>query len=164
MIDFNSKKPKRSSSRRKGDQYQDLMALCLALELYIEKKDFKLYIEFDNKGNLDDVVVFLENKILAYQIKYSVDPHASYKMIDFIEKEDPNNKRVFIKKFSDGWKDLTKNHPDKEIHIILISNHSIEDEINEIIDDQGSFTEEFIENRKYKRPRENRSKLKEKCS
>lgn len=163
MTNLNLNKPKRSSSRRKGDQYQDLMALRLALDLYIEKKDFKMYMEYDVKGNLDDIIVFLEDKILAYQIKYSVDPYASYKIIDFIDKEDPNKKKVFIKKFSNGWKDITKKHPDKEIFSILVSNHSINDEINEIINDQGFFTEEFIENRKYKKPRENRNKLKESC-
>ncbi len=163
MINLNSSKPKRSSSRRKGDQYQDLMALRLALELYIEKKDFKLYMEYDSKGNLDDVVVFLENKILAYQIKYSVDPHASYKMIDFTDKEDPNNKRIFIKKFSDGWNDLKKKHPNKEIKIFLTTNYSVEDEINEIIDNQGFFIEKFIENKKRKKARVNRNKLKDSC-
>ena len=163
MINLNSSKPKRSSSRRKGDQYQDLMALRLALELYIEKKDFKLYMEYDTKGNLDDVVVFLENKILAYQIKYSVDPHASYKMIDFTDKEDPNNKRIFIKKFSDGWKDLKINYPNKEIKIYLTTNYSVENEINEIIDNQGFFIEKFIENKKRKKVRVNRNKLKDSC-
>ena len=33
-----------SSSRRKGDKYQDLMALRLALELYLENRQFKLFI------------------------------------------------------------------------------------------------------------------------
>ena len=106
MINLSSSNPKRSSSRRKGDQYQDIMALRLALELYIEKQDFNLYMEYDSEGNLDDVVIFIDNRILAYQIKYSVDPHASYKIIDFINKDDPNKKRVFIKKFADGWKSV----------------------------------------------------------
>lgn len=158
---MNPIKPKRSSSRRKGDIYQDLMALKLALELYIEKKDFELYMEYDNVGNLDDVVIFTDNKIQAYQIKYSVNPNASYKFLDFIDENDPNKKRVNINKFSDGWKKLKESHPNKEINIFLISNHSIDDEINKIIDNQGHFKKKFVKNRIYKKPRENRKKLKE---
>ena len=38
LKNFPNKKPKRSSPIRKGFRYQDLQALRLALELYIEKK------------------------------------------------------------------------------------------------------------------------------
>ncbi len=45
---------KRGSSRRKGDEYQDVTALRLALEAYINRKPFELYLEYEKSGNLDE--------------------------------------------------------------------------------------------------------------
>ena len=42
-----ARKTKTGSSRRKGDEYQDLTALQLALELYIADIDFELFIEYE---------------------------------------------------------------------------------------------------------------------
>ena len=50
---------KTGSSRRKGDEYQDLTALQLVLESYIEGRDFQVFIEYEKAGSLDDVVVVL---------------------------------------------------------------------------------------------------------
>ena len=50
-------KSKTGSSRRKGDEYQDLTALQLALESYIAGEEFQLFIEYEEAGSLDDVVI-----------------------------------------------------------------------------------------------------------
>lgn len=51
---------------RRGFEYQDLMALRFALELYIENKNFQMYLEYDKSGGLDDIVIFLDNEVHAY--------------------------------------------------------------------------------------------------
>lgn len=164
MKKSNNLKPKRSSSIRKGFKYQDLQALRLALELYLENVDFQLYMEEDIKGNLDDVLIFIENQIQAYQVKHLTSNEGSYKMEDFIKKEDPNDKRIHIKKFVDSWKDLKKKYPEKEIQIFLLSNHSEGDDLLNIVK-QGQFQENFIKNRRkdtrYFTPRTNRKLLKD---
>ena len=38
---------KTGSSRRKGDDYQDLTALQIVLESYIERTDFQIFIEYE---------------------------------------------------------------------------------------------------------------------
>ena len=66
--------PKTGSARRKGDDYQDLTALRLALEHYIARTPFTMHLEFENSGNLDDIVFLHGNHIDAYQVRYSVSP------------------------------------------------------------------------------------------
>ena len=121
-------------------------------------------MEEDIKGNLDDVLIFIENRIQAYQVKHLTSNEGSYKIEDFIKKEDPNDKRIHIKKFVDSWKDLKKKHPEKEIQIFLLSNHSEGDDLLNIVK-QGQFQEKFIENRRndtqHFTPRTNRKLLKE---
>ena len=46
-------KSKTGSSRRKGDEYQDLTALQLALESYIAGEEFQLFIEYEQAGSLE---------------------------------------------------------------------------------------------------------------
>ncbi len=156
-------KSKPSSSIRKGFKYQDLQALRLTLELYIENIDFELLMEEDNQGNLDDIQIFRDNKLLAYQVKLATTKHASYKIIDFIDPKDKNKKRIHIKKFANGWRDLKKKYPKKDIRIILLSNHSEGDDLLDIIK-QGQFQQEFIENKKYKDVKIIRKNLKEQTS
>ena len=56
---------KRGSSRRKGDEYQDLTALRLALECYISRKPFQMFLEYEKAGNLDDIVL-VQGQILEH--------------------------------------------------------------------------------------------------
>ncbi len=73
-----SNAPKTGSARRKGDDYQDLTALRLALEHYIARAPFTMHLEFENAGNLDDIVLLHGNHIDAYQVRYSVSPLAVF--------------------------------------------------------------------------------------
>jgi hypothetical protein len=68
-------KSKRGSSRRKGDEYQDLMALQLALELYIKRQKYQLFVEYEKAGSLDDIVIEQSDRVDAYQVKYAVSPN-----------------------------------------------------------------------------------------
>ena len=60
-----TKTNKRGSSRRKGDEYQDLTALRLALENYIARTTFEMFLEYEKSGNLDDIVLLQGTKIEA---------------------------------------------------------------------------------------------------
>lgn len=156
-----SEKSKAGSARRKGDEYQDVNALRLALEHYTQHKDWQIYIEYENVGNLDDVIVESKDKIEAYQVKYSVDPHGVYTLTDFVDPKDPNKKRVYFKKFSDSWSLLVTKKPAKQITCYLITNHSLDKELADLLSPDGRFVSEFIQGTQYKRPREIRDKLKE---
>jgi len=52
---------KRGSSRRKGNDFQDLTALRFALECYLDRKPFEMFLEYEKPGNLDDIVVFSDS-------------------------------------------------------------------------------------------------------
>ncbi|KRE38162.1 hypothetical protein [Paenibacillus sp. Soil522] len=89
-----SKVGKRGSSRRKGDEFQDLVALIFALDYYISSKPFSMFLEYEQSGNLDDIVIFDGNNILAQQVKYAVNALSVYEIDDFIDKDSP----VYIKR------------------------------------------------------------------
>ena len=89
---------KRGSSRRKGDEYQDLTALRLALENYISRTPFEMFLEYEKAGNLDDIVLFRDAEIVAYQVKYAVNPLDVYEISDLIDSENP----VSLKKFANS--------------------------------------------------------------
>jgi len=91
-------KLKIGSARRKGDEYQDLNALRLALEQYIQRKDCQIYIDYENIGILDDIIIESNDTVEAYQIKYSINPHGVYTLTDFIDPKDPNS-NLSTKKF-----------------------------------------------------------------
>lgn len=154
-------KSKIGSARRKGDEYQDLNALRLALEHYIQREDCQIYIEYENIGTLDDVIIESKDIIKAYQIKYSIDPHGVYTINDFIDSGDPNKKRVYFKKFSDSWVQLTKEKSGKQVICNLVTNHSLDKELASLISPDGNFVQEFIQGKQYNRPREIRDKFKE---
>ena len=98
---------KRGSSRRKGDEYQDLTALRLALEHYIAQTPFQMYLEFERSGNLDDIVLFRDTQIDAYQVRYSVSSLALYCSKDLTDPES----RTYLRKFSESWAGLHKRFP-----------------------------------------------------
>ena len=106
---------KRGSSRRKGDEYQDLTALRLALDNYIARKPFKMFLEYEQSGNLDDIVLFQDTAIVAYQVKYAVNPLDVYEARDFIDPENP----VSLKKFADSWKILRERYPAYHLTVCL---------------------------------------------
>ena len=149
------KKSKTGSSRRKGDEYQDLTALRLALELYIKHQKYQLYIEYEKAGNFDDIVVEQGNHINAYQVKYAVNPNDVYILEDFT---DPKSK-VYFKKFSDSWVSLKKQRGVLNITLYLLTNRALDAELSGIITDDGYFEQKFIEGKVYKHPREMRKTL-----
>jgi hypothetical protein len=150
-------KSKRGSSIRKGFEYQDLTALRLALELYIQRQEYQLFIEHDGTGSLDDIVIAQSDRVDAYQVKYAVSPNAVYALDNFTN---PDSK-VYLKKFSDSWVSLKQQYLSKGLTLHLLTNRALDAELSELITAEGFFLEEFIGDRKYKRPREIRKKLQE---
>src|SRR4051812_2855277 len=83
------RKTKRGSSRRKGDEYQDLTSLRLILDLYIAGKDFEAYLEYEFARTIDDVVLITDQAVRAIQVKYAIDPLAVYTPEDLTDEESP---------------------------------------------------------------------------
>ncbi len=106
-----SDKSKRGSSRRKGDEYQDLAALRLALELYIRHQEYQLFINHKKAGSLDDIVMDFNDGVDAYQVKYAVNPNKVYTLDDFTYLKS----KVHFKKFSDSWLSLKQQYPSKRL-------------------------------------------------
>jgi len=152
---------KTSSPIRRGFEYQDLTALSLALELFVENTDFRIYLEYGKPSGLDDIIVARGSEIHAYQVKHAENPLDAFRYEDFIENTD---KRVHFGKFSAAWKDLRKRFPTDKITCHLLSNRSVDSTFTRIVDHRGCFTSQFIENKLYKEPRNFRAKLKEICN
>jgi len=146
---------KRGSSRRKGDEYQDLTALRLALEAYIERKHFEMYLEYEESGNLDDIVLFQGSDIFAHQVKYAVNSLENYEMVDFLNPDSP----VSIKKFAASWQFLKQRFPDRRLTVCLCSNRGLDSTLFDIVNPDGTFKQEVIEDRKRGNAKKLRSDL-----
>ena len=138
-----TEKTKTGSSRRKGDEYQDLTALRLALEYYVEGKPFELFIEYENAGNLDDIVIQQPQRIDAYQVKYAIDPHATYGCDDFIDKE----ANVFFGRFAASWKRIVTSHPGLAVRVHLRTNRTLDSALAQLVDANGHFDAKFQQGR-----------------
>lgn len=139
-----SEKGKRGSSRRKGDEYQDLIALRLTLEAYIERKSFEMHLEYEKSGNLDDIVLFQGSDIFAYQVKYAVNPLENYEMVDFLNLDSP----VSIKKFATSWKIMKQRFSDQRLNVCLCSNRGLDNALLDLVNSEGKFKQEVIEDRR----------------
>ena len=66
----------RSGTRRSGDDYQDLVALDLLVEMLEHPDRYQwVRVEADDAGFLDDVVALrADGKVIARQVKYSTNP------------------------------------------------------------------------------------------
>jgi len=146
---------KTGSSRRKGDEFQDLTALQLILETYIEGDTFQVYIEYDEAGALDDVVVVLPDRVEAYQAKHAVKENAVYVASDLTDEKSV----VFIEKFAKGWKKLLNKFPDRKITTHLRSNRTLDSTLAEIVTSEGFFDIKFLENRYRNEKRKLRSSI-----
>jgi hypothetical protein len=146
---------KTGSSRRKGDEYQDLTALQLALEYYIDGREFELFIEYEKAGSLDDVVIVSADRVDGYQIKHAVSHHAVYAADDLISDDSP----VFIRKFSESWKKLAVSFEGKQLSLHLRTNRGLDAQLGELIDATGVFDAKFQANRYYKEKRKLRKRL-----
>src|SRR3990170_3581071 len=135
---------KRGSSRRKGDEYQDLTALRLALDNYVARKPFKMFLEYEQSGNFDDIVLFQGTAIVAYQVKYAVNPLDIYEARDFIDPKSP----VSLKKFADSWKTMRERFPDRSLTVCLCSNRGLDADLLDLVTPEGAFTPEVIEDRR----------------
>lgn len=135
---------KRGSSRRKGDEYQDLTALRFALENYIARTPFKMFLEYEQSGNLDDIVLLQETKIEAYQVKYAVNPLDVYEVSDLIDPNSPVN----LKKFTDSWNILRDRFPGYSLTAYLCSNRALDASLVDLVTPEGAFTPEVIEDRR----------------
>ncbi|WP_027716778.1 AAA family ATPase [Desulfuromonas sp. TF] len=155
-----SLKPKRGSSRRKGDEFQDLTALKSILNYYIEGKDFKAFLEYEKTDAIDDIVIFSGNKIRAIQAKYAVDPLAVYIQNDFTEKDS----RTYFGRYAAGWRKARQIHPGMDIDIELVSNRGRDSSLKGIIGAVGVFLPEFVEGRKRKEAKKFRDDLQKACA
>lgn len=68
----------RSGTRRAGDDYQDMVALDLLVEMLEHPDRYQwVRVEADDTGALDDVVALrYDGKVIARQVKFSTDPGA----------------------------------------------------------------------------------------
>ena len=146
---------KRGSSRRKGDEYQDLTALRLALENYIARTPFKMFLEYEQSGNLDDIVLLQETKIEAYQVKYAVNPLDLYEASDLIDPNSPVN----LKKFADSWDILRGRFPGYSLTAYLCSNRALDASLVDLVTHYGAFTPEVIEDRRQGNAKQLRASL-----
>jgi len=135
---------KRGSSRRKGDEYHDLTALRLTLENYIARTSFKVFLEYEKSGNLDDIVVFQGTEIVAYQVKYAVNPLDVYEPSDLTDPDSPVN----LKKFADSWKVMRERFPGHSLTARLCSNRALDAALVDLVTPNGAFTPEVIEDRR----------------
>ena len=135
---------KRGSARRKGDEYQDLTALRLALENYIARTPFEMFLEYEKSGILDDIVLFKGNEMVAYQVKYAVNQLDVYEPSDLIAPNSP----VSLKKFADSWKALRAKFPQYSLIVCLLSNRALDAALVDLVTPEGAFTPEVIEDRK----------------
>lgn len=154
-------KTKTGSSLRKGFEYEDRTALCLALELYIDNIDFEMFLQYGKAGGLDDIVIVFDSEVHAYQVKHAQNPFDAYRSCDFAENTE---KRVRFSKFSKYWLSLKTRLPIHKLSCHLLSNRSLDATFGLIVDRDGYFTAEFMENRLYKQPRQFRSTIKEICN
>jgi hypothetical protein len=136
-----SEKSKTGSSIRKGFAYQDITALRLALELYVHHKEYKLFIDYEKIGNLDDIVVDYGDSVDAYQVKYHISPNEVYTIDDFTNPDGP--KRVYFEKFSSSWLSLKERYPDKRLTLHLLSNGTLDAELAGLITLDGFFIHQF---------------------
>ena len=146
---------KRGSSRRKGDEYQDVTALRFALENYIACTPFKMFLDYEKVGNLDDIVLFQGNRISAYQVKYAVNPLDVYKPNDLTDL----SSKVNFKKFSGSWNTIKEKFPEHSITVYLLSNRALDSALVDLLTPDGAFKPEVVENRRYKEARKLRSQL-----
>ena len=154
-----SNKSKKGSSIRKGVEYQDLTALRLALELYIQRQEYQLFVEYEKAGSLDDIVIEQSDRVDAYQVKYAVSPNEVYVLDDFINPNSP--RKVYFKKFSDSWFSLKQQCPSKKLTLHLLTNRAFDAELANLITSDGFFIEQFIKGNKRGRARKIRQKLQE---
>ena len=149
------RRTKTGSSRRKGDEYQDLTALQLILEAYIGARDFQVFIEYEKAGSFDDVVVMMPDCVDGYQIKHAVSDNAVYVADDLTSRDSV----VFIEKFAKSWKKLTKELPNRQFTLHLRSNRALDAQLAEAVTDEGFFNEKFRENRYRKEKRRLRAAI-----
>ena len=146
---------KRGSSKRKGDEYQDLTALRIALENYISRKPFQMFLEYEKAGNLDDIVLVQGTNIKAYQVKYAVNRLAVYGPDDLTDPES----KVYLRKFADSWNALRESYPDHDLTVCLRSNRGLDAALVDLVTPDGAFKPEVIEDRRRKDAKKLRSDL-----
>ena len=120
------------------------MALRLALENYIAHTPFEMFLEYEQSGNLDDIVLLQGTKIKAYQVKYAVNPLDVYEASDLIDPNSPVN----LKKFADSWNILRDRFPGYSLTAYLCSNRALDASLVDLLTPEGAFTPEAIEDRR----------------
>ena len=149
------RRTKTGSSRRKGDEYQDLTALQLVLESYIDRHDFQVFIEYEKAGSLDDVVIVLPDSVDAYQVKHAVSDNAVYVTDDLTVPKSV----IFVEKFAKSWKKLLTEFPSRQLTLHLRSNRALDAQFAEVVTGDGFFNDKFRENRYRKEKRKLRAAI-----
>jgi len=138
-----ARETKTGSSRRKGDEYQDLTALALALDAYVRNEGFELFIEYEKTLALDDVVLVRPKTVDAYQVKHAVSSHAVYTQDDLTS----NTSVVFLGKFAKSWERLLSEFPNRALRLHLRSNRSLDAPLSEVVGEDGVFDADIREGR-----------------
>ena len=135
--------PMSGSSRRKGDEFQDLQALRTVLELYIRRAEFNVFLEYEKTQAADDIVVVQAGAVRAIQAKYSVDNLAVYVPDDFTSPE----RRTYFGRFAKGWLNAQTAYPNAAVTVELLSNRGRDSQLERIVGADGKFTQLFVDGR-----------------
>ena len=88
--------------------------------------------------------IVFPDRVEAYQVKHATNPNDLYTLTDFTNPDDPREKRVFFEKFSNSWTAIHQQFPTKQKKLYLHTNHSLDAELFEVVEPEGTFKGPFI--------------------
>jgi len=135
------------SNTYRGDEFQKLVGMKYAIELYRAKKPFKIYTESSEKehdfGKFDDLIVVTEQKTTVIQVKHagSIDREKrkyTVSMMGYGEKptDHNKNKKVALYRYYDSWRKCQDLKLDRPFEFILYSNHELDNDLKAFYDEQ----------------------------
>jgi len=116
----------RSGARRSGDDYQDIIALDIMVEMLEHPDRYQwIQVEADDAGTLDDVLALCsDGSLIAKQVKFSVEPEKEddpWKWDDLLRKgkgKDGKELPSLLQKWAVSLEMLKKQNPVKEACVI----------------------------------------------
>jgi len=131
----------RSGARRSGDDYQDIVALEMLVDMLEHPRRYVyILVEADDFGYLDDVVGFRsDGLIVAKQVKYAVDPEGTpwtwEELLEETETEKGNVRPCHLVKWAESLENLRARH--NEVVGFLETNRVLDRTIHSVLDEQG---------------------------
>lgn len=137
-----------SSSRRQGDEYQDIYGWFRALELLRPaRKVWRVSIEDPSAGRFDDVTIRPEagssHAPQFCQVKFHVDEAGSYSTAA-ITKREKEKRNSLLDKAWETWRILRDEHADAELLLVSTYSWSEKDAVAEHIRRGGRLTPDFV--------------------